>query len=68
MFLLHFKMSAHQTNKDKPMSSVVTFALRMIHIITALPLGNLARVMTPVSRLNLPVKSVLLSQKNNYSK
>ena len=42
--------------------SVATFALRLIHTITALPVGNLARVMTPVSRSNLPVKSVLLSE------
>ena len=38
-------MSAHQMNKDKPRSaeSVATFALYLIHTITALPVGNLDR-------------------------
>ena len=35
----------------------------LILTITALPVGNLTRVMTPVSRFNPPVKSVLLSPK-----
>ena len=36
-----------------------------MHIITALPVGNLARVMTPVSLLKIHVKYALLLQKNN---
>ena len=65
-FLLHFEMSAHQTNKEKPRSIKCDhFCFFLIHTIIALPVGNLARVMTPVSRSNLPVKSVHLSQKNN---
>ena len=47
---------------------MATFALCLIHTITALPVGNLARVVTPVSLLNPPVQSVLLSQKNKRSK
>ena len=64
VFLLRFKMSAHQTNKEKPRSSVITFALRLTHIIIALPVGNLARVMTPVSLLKIHVKYALLLKKN----
>ena len=44
---------------NRGLVSVVTFALRLTHIITALPVGNLARVMIPVSLLIHPVKFVL---------
>ena len=65
VFLLRFKMSAHQMNKDKlDLVSVVTFASHLTHIIIALPVGNLARVMTPVSLLKIHVKYALLLQKN----
>ena len=44
--------------------SVVTFASRLTHIIIALPVGNLARVITRVSLLKIHVKYALLLQKN----
>ena len=44
--------------------SVITFASRLKHIIIALPVGNLVRVMTPVSLLKIHVKYALLLQKN----
>ena len=39
-----------------------------MYIITALPVGNLARVTTPMSPLNLHVQVALLSQKNRCKK
>ena len=51
-----------KTSQD--LANVGTFASHLTHIITALTVGNLARVMTPVSLLKVRVKYVLLSQKN----
>ena len=62
MFFITSSVTSFITSLLQDLTSVATFALRLIHIITALPVGNLARVMTSVSRLNLHVKSVLLSQ------
>ena len=63
--LLHFKMSSHQTNKDKPdLQSAIT-SVSLLTLITIAPhAGNLARVMTPVSRSNLFVVFVLPYQKS----
>ena len=62
-------MSSQQSNKDKPRSSKCRhFCFPLMFIITALPVGNLARVMTPVSPLNLHVQFALLSQKNKCKK
>ena len=58
-------MSTHQTNKDKPRARKCRhFCFLLIYTTIALPVGNLARVMTPVSPLKRPVISVHLSQMN----
>ena len=65
MYFIAFKMSSHQTNKDKPRSNKCRhFCFQLTHIITALPVGNLARVMTSVSLWKTRVKYVVLLLKN----
>ena len=59
-------MSLHQANKDQPRASnAATFASALTYTTTALPVGRLAREMTPVSPLKLPVKCVRLFLMNN---
>ena len=53
-----------KTNRD--LVSVVTFVSHLTYIDIALPIGNQARVMTPVSLLRRPVISVHLSQMNKW--
>ena len=50
-----------KTNRD--LASVDTFASHLTHIITALLVGNLARVMTPVSLLKIHVKYTLFCRR-----
>ena len=60
-----FKMSTHQTNKaNRDLASVGIFTSDLTTIITALPVGKLARVMTPVSLLKACVKYVVLLRTN----
>ena len=51
-----------KTNRELENAAIFVFLL--IYTTIALPVGNLARVMTPVSLLKHPVISVHLSQMN----
>ena len=52
-------MPTKQIRVSLDLVSVITFASRLTHIITALPVGNLARVMTPVSLLKISITKLV---------
>ena len=65
--LLRIKcLTIKQIKTNRELRNVAIFASVLIHIISALPVGRLAREMTPVSPLKPLVKFARLSQMSNY--
>ena len=61
-------LSIKQTKTNRELRNAAIFASVLIIITTALPVGSLAREMTPVSPLKPPAKFARLSLMNNCKK
>ena len=68
LFIAYKMFLIKQIKTNRELRNAAIFALVLIHIISALPVGRLAREMTPVSPLKPLVKFARLSQMSSYRK